>query len=106
MLTQTYRPGAYHEFYLYEPKKRMISAAPYRARVVHHALCNVIEPIFERTFIFDSYACRVGKGTHRAVNRFTQHRDVAARAVVADRVPDDVASDAAAPTQRASRFRR
>jgi RNA-directed DNA polymerase len=72
LLKQTYRPGAYYEFTIYEPKKRLISAAPYRDRVVHHALCNVIEPIFERTFIFDSYACRVGKGTHRAVDRFTQ----------------------------------
>ena len=72
LMTQTYQPGKYHEFTIYEPKKRLISAAPYRDRVVHHALCNVIEPIFERTFIFDSYACRVGKGTHRAVDRFTQ----------------------------------
>ena len=70
--TQTYRPGAYHEFYIYEPKLRKISAAPYRDRVVHHALCNVIEPIFDRTFIFDSYGCRKGKGTHKAVNRFTE----------------------------------
>ena len=70
--TQCYRPGAYHEFYIYEPKRRKISAAPYRDRVVHHALCNVIEPIFDRTFIFDSYACRKGKGTHKAVNRFTE----------------------------------
>ena len=70
--TQTYRPGRYHEFYIYEPKLRKISAAPYRDRVIHHALCNVIEPIFDRTFIFDSYACRKGKGTHKAVNRFTE----------------------------------
>ena len=69
--TQTYRPGDYHEFYVYEPKLRKISAAPYRDRVVHHALCNVVEPIFERTFIYDSYACRKGKGTHKAVDRFT-----------------------------------
>jgi retron-type reverse transcriptase len=36
---------------------------------MHHALCNIIEPIFEKTFIFDSYACRKGKGTHRAIKR-------------------------------------
>ena len=70
--TQTYQPGPYHEFHIYEPKLRKISAAPYRDRVVHHALCNVIEPIFDPTFIFDSYACRKGKGTHKAVNRFTE----------------------------------
>lgn len=72
LLSQTYRPGDYYEFTIYEPKRRMISAAPYRDRVVHHALCNIIEPIFDRIFIYDSYACRVGKGTHRAVDRFTK----------------------------------
>ncbi|MDE0401531.1 MAG: RNA-directed DNA polymerase [Candidatus Poribacteria bacterium] len=70
--TQTYRPGPYYEFHVYEPKLRKISAAPYRDRVVHHALCNIIEPIFDPTFVFDSYACRKGKGTHKAVDRFTE----------------------------------
>ncbi|MGH7450301.1 MAG: RNA-directed DNA polymerase, partial [bacterium] len=55
---------------IYEPKHRTISAAPYRDRVVHHALCNVVAPLFERTFIFDSYANRVGKGTHQAILRY------------------------------------
>jgi retron-type reverse transcriptase len=50
----------------------MISAAPYRDRVVHHALCNIIAPLFERTFIADSYANRKGYGTHRALRRFTE----------------------------------
>lgn len=50
---------------------RRIFAAPFRGRVVHHALCNLIEPIFERSFIADSYANRVGKGTHRALDRCT-----------------------------------
>ncbi len=67
--SETYQPGVYRHFYIYEPKKRKISAAPFRDRVVHHALINVIEPIFERRFIHDSYACRVGKGTHRAMDR-------------------------------------
>jgi RNA-directed DNA polymerase len=66
---KTYCPGAYHSFYIHEPKRRLISAAPFRDRVVHHALCNVIEPIFERGFIHDSYANRVGKGNHRALDR-------------------------------------
>ena len=70
--TQTYRPGPYYEFHVYEPKLRKISAAPYRDRVVHHALCNLIDPIFDPTFIFDTYACRKGKGTHKAVDRFTE----------------------------------
>jgi retron-type reverse transcriptase len=70
--TKTYRPGKYKTFNVQEPKPRLISAAPYRDRVVHHALCNVIMPIFERTFIHDSYANRAGFGTHRALQRFTQ----------------------------------
>jgi len=69
LLDKTYQPGAYHSFYIHEPKRRLISAAPFRDRVVHHALCNVIEPSFERSFITDSYANRVRKGTHRALDR-------------------------------------
>src|SRR5271167_3950754 len=72
MTTKTYRPGAYRSFFIYEPKKRQISAAPYRDRVVHHALTGVLETIFEKTFIADSYACRKGKGTHAAVDRCQQ----------------------------------
>lgn len=64
-----YRPGGYRTFRIYEPKLRLISAAPFRDRVVHHALTSVLEPIFERSFVFDSYACRKGKGTHAAVRR-------------------------------------
>ena len=69
LASQSYQPGAYHSFYIHEPKRRLISAAPFRDRVVHHALCNAIEPLFEASFIADSYANRVGKGTHRALNR-------------------------------------
>jgi retron-type reverse transcriptase len=68
---KTYQPGAYRTFHLTNPKSRLISAAPYRDRVVHHALCNIIVPIFERTFIADSYANRLGFGTHRALKKFT-----------------------------------
>lgn len=69
LMAKIYQPGAYYSFYIHEPKRRLISAAPFRDRVVHHALCNIIEPIFERSFIYDSYANRVGKGTHRAIDR-------------------------------------
>jgi retron-type reverse transcriptase len=69
LASKTYRPGPYRTFTIYEGKKRQISAAPFRDRVVHHALTGVLEPIFERSFIFDSYACRKGKGTHAAVDR-------------------------------------
>jgi len=69
---KTYRPSSYTSFYIHDPKRRLISAALFRDRVVHHALCNVIEPLFERRFISDSYANRVGKGTHRALDRCQQ----------------------------------
>src|SRR5271165_3494750 len=51
---QTYLPGPYRRFHISDPKPRLISAAPFRDRVVHHALCNLIEPVFERRFIADS----------------------------------------------------
>lgn len=70
--TKTYRPGPYRTFEIVEPKRRLISAAPYRDRVVHHALCQVIVPLIEPTFIGDSYANRIGLGTHRALRRFTK----------------------------------
>ncbi len=63
----TYVDGAYHHFTLnHHGKRRQVAAAPW---VVHHALCAMIEPIWERRFIYDSYACRVGKGTHRAIKQ-------------------------------------
>lgn len=70
---QTYQPGGYTNFVIDTPKRRLISAAPFRDRVVHHALMNVIEPLFERQFIHDSYANRVGKGTHKALDRCTYY---------------------------------
>jgi RNA-directed DNA polymerase len=69
LLSQSYVPGRYASFLIHEPKRRLISAAPFRDRVVHHALCNLMEPVFERGFVSDSYANRVGKGTHRALDR-------------------------------------
>ena len=68
-----YQPGPYVSFPIHDPKRRLISAAPFRDRVVHHALVNVIEPLFERRFIHDTYANRKGKGTHRALDRCTQY---------------------------------
>ena len=70
LVNRIYQPGQYRTFEIFEPKKRTISAAPYRDRVVHHALCNIIAPLFEKTFIFDSYANRIGKGTHQAIQRY------------------------------------
>ena len=66
---RAWRPGPYVTFEIQEPKRRMISAAPYPDRVVHHALMNVIEPLFDRRFIFDSYRttcdARIATGTPR-----------------------------------------
>lgn len=67
LVSGRYQPGEYREFYIYDKKLRKISAAPFRDRVVHHAICNIIMPIFEKTFIDTSFANRAGKGTHRAV---------------------------------------
>ncbi len=72
LASRSYQPGGYVNFTIHDPKLRKISAAPFRDRVAHHALCNLLEPIFERRFIFDSYANRIGKGTHRAIDRL-QH---------------------------------
>jgi RNA-directed DNA polymerase len=70
--TRTYRPAPYRRFTFADPKPRAISAAPFRDRVVHHALCTIIEPICERRFIGDSYANRQGKGIHAALDRCTE----------------------------------
>ena len=75
LLAGIWQPGPYVEISIRDPKPRTVSAAPFRDRVVHHALCTVIEPLFERGFIHDSYANRRGKGTHRAVARYERFRD-------------------------------
>ncbi|HEJ4320077.1 RNA-dependent DNA polymerase [Alcaligenes faecalis] len=64
-----YKTGRYRTFEVYEPKQRTVAALPFRDRVVQHALVAAIEPIWERRFIHDSYACRPGRGTHRGADR-------------------------------------
>ena len=71
----SYRPGRYTVIEIRDPKHRLVSAAPFRDRVVHHAFCAVVEPLFEGGFIHDSYANRLGKGTHRAIARYERFRD-------------------------------
>lgn len=68
----TYTPEPYRYFEIYEPKKRLISVAPFRDRVVHHAVVALLEPVFDPAFIYDSYATRKDKGTHAALTR-AQH---------------------------------
>ncbi|MBI3035680.1 group II intron reverse transcriptase domain-containing protein [Candidatus Woesearchaeota archaeon] len=70
LLLHSYKPQPLKTFILRDPKTRKISKSAFRDRVVHHALCNIIEPIFEKQFIYDSYANRKGKGTLKAVERF------------------------------------
>jgi len=64
-----YKPGPYYRFMIKDPKERVISASTVRDRVVQHALMNYYNPVFDRHLIFDSYACRIGKGTQKAVLR-------------------------------------
>lgn len=76
----TYRHGGYRHFKIADPKPRDIHKASVRDRLVHHALHRKLYPFFDRTFIADSYSCRVGKGTHRAMDRFrTFARQIAGR---------------------------
>lgn len=68
--TQNYKPRQLKRFVVRDPKTRVIYASAFRDRVVHHALCNLLEPIFEKVFIYDSYANRKNKGVHEALKRF------------------------------------
>ncbi|MEK7532434.1 MAG: reverse transcriptase/maturase family protein [Patescibacteria group bacterium] len=70
----TYRHGGYYNFFVSDPKPRSIHKASVRDRLVHHAIHRLLYPFFDRTFISDSFACRVNKGLHRAINRL---RDMA-----------------------------
>lgn len=72
LIWKTWAPGKQREFTVFEPKMRMIQAPPFPDRVIHHALVRLVDPLFERKFIHDSFACREGKGTQRAVFR-AQH---------------------------------
>jgi RNA-directed DNA polymerase len=69
LLTSTYRHGIYQPFTICDPKTRKIHKATVRDRVVHQAIVSAIEPLFEKRFIYDSYSCRVRKGTHAGVAR-------------------------------------
>lgn len=72
--TGTYKPMPLRKFVLRDPKTRLICVSEFRDRIVHHALVNVLQPIFEPRFIFDSYASRKGKGTITALKRFDRFK--------------------------------
>lgn len=69
LIWKMYQVGRYREFFVYEPKKRLIMALPFKDRVVQWAIYIILNPLFNKTFIEHSYACRVGKGTHRAADK-------------------------------------
>ena len=69
LANSTYRHSKYTPFTIFDPKKRRIHKACVKDRLVHQAIVQAIEPLFEKKFIFDSYSCRRDKGTHRAVKR-------------------------------------
>lgn len=64
---KTYKHGRYSGFYIHDPKQRHIHKADVRDRVLHHAVFSVINSIFEKTFISNSFSCRIGYGTHKGV---------------------------------------
>ena len=70
LFQKTYRHGSYHSFKINDPKPRHIHKAGVRDRFLHHAIYRILYPYFDRKFIFDSYSCRVDKGTHKAINCF------------------------------------
>jgi retron-type reverse transcriptase len=67
LTTGEYTWGQYRSFTITDPKPRIISSAPFEDRVVHHAIINILEPLFERRMVYHSYACRKDKGTQRAI---------------------------------------
>jgi retron-type reverse transcriptase len=84
LLDGSYRPGRYVEILVRDPKERLVSAAPFRDRVMHHALCAVICPIFEAGLIGNTFANRTGKGTHAAIRTYERYRDNHAHVLRAD----------------------
>lgn len=69
LVHQTYQTSPYHHFFVFEPKRRLVSAPNFRDRVLHRAIYNLIEPLYDRVFEHDSYACRTSKGAHAGADR-------------------------------------
>lgn len=72
LIWKSWQPGKASQFTVTDPKMRQITAPPFKDRVVHHAIHQIIEPYFEKRFIHDSYACRSGKGVHKSADRLMQ----------------------------------
>lgn len=76
---KNYRHGSYQQFRIHDPKKRTIHKASVRDRLLHHAVYRILYPFFDKTFISDSFSCRKGKGTHRAINKFREYGYIASK---------------------------
>ncbi len=72
LINGRYQHGSYEPFIVHDPKRRQIHKAPVRDRLLHQAIVDIVEPFFERQFIFDSFSCRKGKGTHAGIKRLRQ----------------------------------
>lgn len=72
LMLKSYQPRTLVSFVIRDPKCRVIRKSNFRDRIIHHALCNVIQNTFEKSFIYDSFANQKNKGTHKAINRFNQ----------------------------------
>jgi retron-type reverse transcriptase len=79
LIWNMYKPLPLRQFYVFEPKKRLISAPNFRDRVVHHSLVSIIEPIFEKKFVKETFACMTGRGTHAAMRHVVKCARIAKR---------------------------
>src|SRR4030042_5209631 len=76
---KTYRHGPYSQFYVNDPKRRHIHKAQVEDRIIHHLFYKYLYEVFDKTFIYDSYSCRLDKGTHRAVKRLEKYARIVSR---------------------------
>lgn len=87
--TFTYSPRPLTTFIVKDPKTRKISSSHFRDRVIHHAICNIIAPVFEKQFIYDSFANQKGKGVHKAILRFEKFLHIVSQNGMLGRCPTD-----------------
>jgi len=74
LLLHSYKPKPLETFIIRDPKTRKINKSDFKDRIVHHAIIRIIEPIFDKRFIYDTYACRLRKGTLAAIERFEEFK--------------------------------
>lgn len=79
LAAKVYQHGPYQAFNISDPKPRNIHKATVRDRLLHHAIYRILYPFFNKAFIADSYSCRIGKGTHKALNRLRNFAYIVSR---------------------------